>query len=151
MTDTDFSDDTYPNTIPADQFLLEGDLAWVIAETLITPAADWGSADRPCDICGGDVFFEDLRQCTCIRGRHTFAVQIDLGAYTTAGERPIQSRQTRIYRVAVVPGMIQQQADGTWRVQVKLWTPEDSVQTPPLPDLPPLPQMPPTPPGYPPE
>jgi hypothetical protein len=80
--------------------------------------------DRPCDTCYEPDFrvssgYDDAndRQCPDCdgTGRHTFTVEAEPHDPENWTEN---WRHT--YRVSVVPGMVEEQEDGTWRVQLQI-------------------------------
>jgi hypothetical protein len=80
--------------------------------------------DRPCDTCDGDMVVHGPNQSrheaarharcpACIDGRHTFWVEV-------AWQTEVDAYESERHRVSVVPGMVEEQEDGTWRVQLKI-------------------------------
>jgi DnaJ-class molecular chaperone len=119
--------------------------AWVVVEQT---DSGWLSglmgADGPCDTCDGasvlrdeehddagrvvGVVWEHCPDCDGT-GRHTFTIDIECPVLTFEGSAihdhpdvnpcPVCSGVTT-YRVSVVPGMVEKQEDGTWRVRLKI-------------------------------
>ena len=115
--------------IPADYWLDNGDgTAWIVfAEGSVFDQHFTGirGDDRPCDTCdGGGYPNHELPICPDCdgTGRHTFTVEVacpcTLGR---SGSMPdCGGTGIRTHRVSVVPDMVEEQEDGTWRVQLNI-------------------------------
>lgn len=112
--------------IPADDFLIDGNAAWlaVDAHTIFPPTLGefrWDGLDAPCDTCDGHGIFEAEASweipCDCIDGRHTFDIEVDCGSLDcywcddpdqsdSAQEPDDHEHLVSRLRVSVVPGMV---------------------------------------------
>ena len=128
--------------IPASSFgpIIDGK-AWVVyLPNPVKRLDQWPRLDRPCDDCDGKSVNgtddeRDLWKDNCINGRHTFTVEVEgrcdpMGHCCFAGcdllpcgccrNAPHLAQPVRTLRVSVVPGMVEEQEDGTWRVQLQI-------------------------------
>ena len=113
--------------IPASHWHDNGDgSAWWVIDTHGDHRLQRGWLDRPCDTCDGegniwdddDDGSYDCPDCDGT-GRHAFTIEVScLG--DTERCRFVMTEHEHTLRVSVVPDMIEEQEDGTWRVMLQI-------------------------------